>query len=131
MKAYPKTTTIALLAWGAAQCSTMVGAQPAEDQTAEDPVIEATQDVVPAKTSSHLKLCAQLGLKVGWTYEFMISGNDESHYWTIRSLGAGGWILVKDSRYAATWLNLSRVIALTPVGIGPVAERPKKPNRLR
>ncbi|MES2474493.1 MAG: hypothetical protein V4640_01840 [Verrucomicrobiota bacterium] len=127
MKTYPKMMTIGLLVWAAMQGSTMVKAQPAADPAVEETVAEAAPEVATA----HLKLCTQLGLKVGWTYEFMIAGNDEVHYWTVRSLGARGWILVKDSRYAATWLNLSRVIAVSAVSSGSAPERPVKPNRAR
>ncbi len=81
------------------------------------------------KSNSHLKLCAQLGLKVGRTYEMMSFNNEEVHYWTIRSLGGRGWILVEDSRHSETWLNLSQLIAVTPVTFKPSPARPEKSNR--
>lgn len=85
----------------------------------------------PVKLNRHLALCAMLGLQVGRTYEFVISDNTDVHYWTIRSLGDKGWILVKDSRYPATWVNLSQVIAVTPIFFNESSERPKKANRTR
>lgn len=111
-----------LLAMGAVAIFPLVAADPG-------PKTETLSRSAPAKTNRHLKLCAQLGLKAGNTYEFMISGNEEVHYWTIRSLGAKGWILVKDSRYPGTWLNLSRVIAVTPVNVKAAANRAEKTDK--
>jgi hypothetical protein len=118
------TRTMPWFFLAAALLSPLVSAEPAAPA-------EARSHAAPAsdKTSRHLKLCAQLGLTPGGTYEFMISGNEEVHYWTVRSLGAKGWILVKDSRYPETWLNLSRVIAVTPVNLRPGAARAEKAKR--
>jgi hypothetical protein len=86
-----------------------------------------------AAPAPHEALCAQLGLKVGRTYEFMIAGGEQIHYWTIRSLGANGWILAKDSRYPSTWVNLSQVTAVTPLSLKAksTVARPPKPNQAR
>ncbi|RYD42007.1 MAG: hypothetical protein EOP85_11820 [Verrucomicrobiaceae bacterium] len=95
---------------------------------------ETSPAAAPAKaeTTKHRRLCAQLGLKVGGRYEFMLTGNEEVHYWEVRSLGANGWILTKDSRYPATWVNLSQVIAITPFHNNAAPEtRPVKANRAR
>jgi hypothetical protein len=127
MKTYQKLTSMVVLAWAVTQGATHVLAQP------EPPAVaaESAPAAEPAPTSKHLKLCAMLGLKVGRTYEFLLTGNEEIHYWQIRSLGEDGWILAKDARYPATWVNLSQVIAITPLPITRQAERPKKPNRDR
>ena len=103
----------------------MVRAETAKPSAAE------TTAAAPARSNPHLRLCAQLGLKAGRTYEFMIFNNEEVHYWTILSLGAKGWIRVKDSRHPESWLNLSQVIAVTPVTFSAAPERPRKPNRTR
>ncbi len=125
MKTYQKLASIAAVAWATAQTSLNVQAESATDEPA------AEMAPAPAVTTPHLALCAMLGLQVGRTYEFMLTGNEEVHYWTIRSLGANGWILAKDSRYPATWVNLSQVIAITPLPLKLSEERPKKPNRDR
>jgi hypothetical protein len=129
MKTYQKLASMAVVAWAAAQTSLTVRAESAADE----PLAAKAATVAPAATNRHLKLCAMLGLKVGRTYEFMITGNEGVHYWQIRSLGANGWILAKDSRYPATWVNLSQVIAVTPLELRPTEAqvRPKKPNRER
>ena len=131
MKNYQKLTAMAVLIWTTTQTSTMVLAQSAASEPAPASAPQPAAEVTPPATNNHLKLCEMLGLKEGRTYEFIISNNEDVHYWTIRSLGARGWILVKDSRYPATWLNLSQVIAVTPIGLNPAAERAKKPNRAR
>ncbi|RYD22589.1 MAG: hypothetical protein EOP88_07465 [Verrucomicrobiaceae bacterium] len=126
MKTYRKITATTLMACAMAFTSPTLPAQAAEEETAP----EAARAPAASATTKHLKLCAQLGLKVGRTYEFMLTGNEEVHYWQIRSLGESGWILAKDSRYPATWVNLSQVIAITPlINNAPSAERAKKPNR--
>lgn len=108
------------------------GAQPAPpaDESAEPQEAPALAAAAP---TPHQALCAQLGLRVGRTYEFMIAGGEQIHYWTIRSLGANGWILAKDSRYSSTWVNLSQVTAVTPLSLKTksTSERPLKPNRVR
>lgn len=120
--------TAVALVWAGMQGGTTLGAEPSgEGITADAPAAEAASQ----KTSAHLRLCEQLGLKVGQTYVFLIEGNDEYHYWTIRSLGARGWVLVSDSIHPKTWLNLSRVIAVTPAFLNSPEERPRKPNRAR
>ena len=78
-----------------------------------------------AGANKHLKLCQMLGLKVNSRYEFMIAGN-EYHYWEVRSLGANGWIQVRDSRHASSWVNLSQVIAVTPFNFNLAETRPEK-----
>lgn len=108
----------------AATIATLVSAEPGSGPPAASLASSA------APTNRHTKLCQQLGLKPGRTYEFMISGNEEVHYWTVRSLGAKGWILVKDSRYPETWLNLSRVIAVTPVNARAAEIRIGKANKI-
>jgi hypothetical protein len=108
MKISQKLTTMAVMVCTAAYVSTMVRAETAGAQAPEVAALRTTGKPAQPKTNKHLKLCAQLGLKVGLTYEFMVFNNEEVHYWTIRSLGARGWILVKDSRYPETWLNLSQ-----------------------
>jgi hypothetical protein len=125
MKTYQKLASITAMAWATANTSLTV--------RAESATTEPTAEMVPApvETNPHLTLCAMLGLKVGRTYEFMLTGNEEVHYWTIRSLGANGWILAKDSRYPATWVNLSQIIAVTPLPVRLAQERPKKANRDR
>lgn len=125
MKTHQKLAMMTLVSWSLAQSPTVLAESPAGE-----PEPEAARAPAAAATSKHLKLCAQLGLKVGRTYEFMLTGNEEVHYWQIRSLGANGWILAKDSRYPATWVNLSQVIAIIPLSNSPAAaERAKKPNR--
>ena len=108
------------------------GAEPAAPAGEPVAATEASALAAPAPTP-HQALCAQLGLKVGGTYEFMIAGGEQIHYWTVRSLGANGWILAKDSRYSSTWVNLSQVTAVTPLSLRAksTAERPLKPNRVR
>ena len=129
MKTYQKLTSMAVVAWATAQTSLTVRAE----SVADEPLAAKAATAAPAATNRHLKLCAMLGLKVGRTYEFMLTGNDQVHYWQIRSLGANGWILAKDSRYPATWVNLSQVIAVTPLELKPTEGlvRPKKPSRER
>jgi hypothetical protein len=129
MKTYQKLASMAVVAWAAAQSTLIVRAETA----ASGPVAETAPapEPAPAAGKRHLELCAMLGLKVGRTYEFMLTGNEQFHYWQIRSLGANGWILAKDARYPATWVNLSQVIAVTPIDPKPAAERPKKANRER
>lgn len=85
----------------------------------------------PSATNAHLRLCAMLGLKEGRTYMFRIASTDNVHYWTVRSLGARGWILARDSYTTETWVNLSQVISVTPIASRTSAERPAKPNRAR
>lgn len=136
MKTYRKPTILAVLAVASALSSLTVRADPAADEsmTAPPPDAAVEEDSAAAASAKkrHLALCAMLGLKVGGTYEFMIAGNEEVHYWKIPSLGNHGWILARDSRHAATWVNLSRVIAVTPVNMRMSAtERPLKPNRAR
>lgn len=123
MKTYQKLASMAVVAWAATQTSLTV--------RAESPASEPTAETAPPpeKTNGHLRLCAMLGLTVGSRYEFMLSGNEELHYWQVVSLGANGWILAKDSRYPATWVNLSQVTAVTRLPTNPVGERPKKTNR--
>lgn len=124
MKTYQKLAMMTLVSWSLAQAPALLAQSPAAEQEPEAAKAPA------AASSKHLKLCAQLGLKVGRTYEFMLTGNEEVHYWQVRSLGENGWILAKDSRYPATWVNLSQVIAITPLTGSPAhAEREKKPNR--
>ena len=97
---------------------------------AQAPASEPAPLAAPAKANNrHLKLCAMLGLKVGLTYEFLLTGNEEIHFWEVRSLGANGWILARDSRSPATWVNLSQIIAITPIITKESPLRPKKPNR--
>ena len=128
MKTYQRLAALTLVAWATAQTTPAVLAQ----APASEPAPEAAEAPAPAAaTSKHLRLCAQLGLKVGGRYEFLLTGNEEVHYWEIRSLGANGWVLAKDSRYPATWVNLSQVIAITPFNGTAAGERPKKPNRER
>ncbi len=128
MKTYQRLAAITLVACATASISPALLAQSPEDESAP----EAAPARAAAATSPHLKLCAQLGLRVGGRYEFLLTGNEEVHYWEIRSLGANGWILTKDSRYPSTWVNLSQVIAITPFNNNaPAEERPKKPNRER
>jgi len=127
MKTYQKLTSMVVLAWAVSQGSTIVSAQPAPLEAADAAKIAPVAEAAPS--SKHLKLCAMLGLKVGRTYEFMLTGNEEIHYWQVVSLGGNGWILAKDSRYPATWVNLSQVIAITQLPLTKQAERPKKPNR--
>jgi hypothetical protein len=107
------------------------GAEPAAP--AGEPALPKEAALAAPAPTPHQALCAQLGLRVGGTYEFMIAGGDQFHYWTVRSLGANGWILAKDSRYASTWVNLSQVTAVTPLSLRTksTAERPLKPNRAR
>ncbi len=126
MKIHQKSTLLAALAFGIAQTPLNVRAEAAPEAAAE-----AAPVAPPTKITRHLALCAMLGLQVGRTYEFVISNNNDVHYWTIRSLGDKGWILARDSRYAATWVNLSQVIAVTPVYFNEATERPKKANRTR
>ncbi len=125
MKTYQKLASIAVVAWAAAQTTLTAQAESAEiAPPAEEPAAAAV-------TNPHLALCAMLGLQVCRSYEFMLTGNQEIHYWTIRSLGANGWILAKDTRYPATWVNLSQIIAVSPLIFKMSEERPKKPNRAR
>jgi hypothetical protein len=127
MKTYQRLAALTLVAWATAQTTPTVLAQ----APASDPAPEAAKTPAAA-TNKHLKLCAQLGLKVGGRYEFLLTGNEELHYWEIRSLGANGWILAKDSLHPATWVNLSHVIAITPFSNNAASgERPKKANRDR
>jgi hypothetical protein len=125
MKIYRTLATVSIAAWAAAIITPRA--------LAESPAGEIAMDSVsaPVEANPHKALCATLGLRVGGTYEFMLSGNNEIHYWQIRSLGANGWILTKDSRHPATWVNLSQIIAITPLNVRPGEERPKKPNRER
>jgi hypothetical protein len=123
MKTYQKLASMGVVAWAAAQTTLIVRAE----STASEPAAETAPPVV--ETNRHLMLCAMLGLKVGSNYEFMLTGNDGLHYWQIVSLGGNGWILARDSRYPATWVNLSQVIAVTPIPLRPGEERPKKSNR--
>lgn len=128
MKIYQQLATVTLVAWAMMGATPSALAESRESETAP----EAAQAPAAATTSKHLKLCAQLGLRVGGRYEFMLTGNDEVHYWEIRSLGADGWILARDSRYSATWVNLAQVIAITPIyARAAKEEREKKPNRDR
>jgi hypothetical protein len=129
MKTYQKLTLLAVVAWATAQTSPTARAE----SVPSDPLEAKATATAPAATNRHLKLCAMLGLKVGRTYEFMLSGNDQVHYWQVRSLGANGWILAKDARYPATWVNLSQVTAVTLIELKPTEAlvRPKKPNRER
>lgn len=129
MKTTHKFTVMAVLIWAAMQTPIKLNAETTEIPVNPETVTQAAPEVVPAKTNPHLKLCEMLGLRVGLTYEFMIEGNSDVHYWTIRSLGGRGWIFVKDSRYPATWVNLSRIVAVSPVNARFTPERPKKPNR--
>lgn len=129
MKTYQTLASLAVVACAAALIPLSVRAEPA----AGEPAAEAESAPAPASNKRHLELCEMLGLQVGRTYEFMLTGNNELHYWQVRSLGAKGWILAKDSRYPATWVNLSQVIAVTPLDVRAAQpqERPKKPNRTR
>lgn len=131
MKTSQILTTMAALVCAGSQGITTLKAETASEQAANATSHQDVSALAPEMISKHLRLCAQLGLKVGRTYEFMIFNNEEVHYWTIRSLGANGWILVKDSRHLETWLNLSQVIAVSPAYLSAPEERPKKPNRSR
>lgn len=75
----------------------------------------AAAEIAPVLTGTdHQKLCKMLGIVVGGRYEFLLGGN-EIHYWEIRSLGANGWILCRDSRYYTTWVNISNVVSVTRI----------------
>ncbi len=128
MRIYHKSAT-ALFAASAILLASpaLLAESPARDATAE-----TSREPAAAARNKHQKLCDQLGLYVGSRYEFMLTGNDEVHYWEIRSLGANGWIQVRDSRYLVTWVNLSQIIAISKISSSPASEaRPKKANRER
>ena len=101
-----------------------VSAQVADEPAAAEAASEPTPSA-PAATSAHQKLCAMLGLKVGERYVFQLGGNDEYHFWEVKSLGGSGWILARDSQSAATWVNLSRITAITPIAKAP----PSRPDK--
>jgi len=119
MKTYPGLAGAALAAF------LSTGLPASAQQAAPEPAEEAAP--TPAATNAHLQLCSMLGIRVGGRYEFQLGGG-ELHYWEVRSLGANGWILAKDSRFNATWVNLSQVISVTNIP-KPNAPRPEKPNR--
>lgn len=80
---------------------------------------QSPEAAVPAKAAAapktkHVRLCEQLGLKVGKQYVIRLEA-EKFHYYQVRSLGANGWVLMKDSNSSNIWLNLSQVISITPV----------------
>ena len=75
MKTYQKLAMMTLLSWTLVQTSNTALAQ----SPAGEAEPEAARAPAAAATSKHQKLCAQLGLKVGRTYEFMLTGNEEVH----------------------------------------------------
>ncbi len=90
MKTITKLIRLSILAGVAFHAPSMAGAEPAGAPVRENsasPHSAGQARAAAAGNSRHRALCAMLGLKVGRTYEFMISGNNEVHYWTIRSLG--------------------------------------------
>jgi hypothetical protein len=128
MQTYRSLTMIGMIACAMAQGTHHAIAQP---EAAPAVMAEAAQATASSAGARHLKLCEMLGLKVGRTYEFRLAANDGVHYWQVRSLGADGWILARDANSPGTWVNLSQVIAVTPLPAPKQAERPMKPNRAR
>lgn len=80
---------------------------------AQSPDSGVPSKAAAAPKSKHVRLCEQLGLKVGKQYIVRLEA-EKFHYYQVRSLGANGWILVKDSNSSNIWLNLSQVISITP-----------------
>ncbi len=112
MKTFSKIpwAAVAVLLSTSLPVSAQVADEPAAAEAASEPAPSAA-----AATSAHQKLCAMLGLKVGGRYVFQLEGNDEYHFWEVKSLGGNGWILAKDSLSEATWVNLSGIVAIKPI----------------
>lgn len=118
MKTRTGFTGLAALVLTAALSATPVAARAADDDGG-DPRL-GVQDLeaaaAPTPKTKHQRLCATLGLTVNGRYEFRLSP-EKVFYYEVKSLGSNGWVLMKGFQFPDRWVNLSQVIAITPIPV--------------